>query len=209
MVSPVLACYFHHTKDGDEKRSATQAHTLDGIIVGRSSTSNAILVYNPRSRKYYEPDTYRIDPYRLPCSVYSDVRYDGGLFCSLLRDDNPTQEEPYPPGTRVEDLDPVTRVLRAGTVMDIPMDPAQSPHYLIGFDDGTRKQVRASDMPGIIPAPPQPPSNVADESLPPFLRDRSRVTYERDGSYQKGFLKRTPEGFRFSCWTHVNRKSDG
>ena len=54
-------CYFHHTKDGDQSRSKHQAHTMDGIIVGRSPTSNALLVYNPRTKKYYEPDSYRID----------------------------------------------------------------------------------------------------------------------------------------------------
>ena len=69
--------------------------------------------------------------------MYPSITYDGGLFCSLLRDDKPQMEEPYPPGTRVEDLDPSTRVLRAGTVMDIPMDPKTSPQYLIMFDDGT------------------------------------------------------------------------
>ncbi|KAL7533244.1 hypothetical protein ACHAWF_004419 [Thalassiosira exigua] len=62
MWIPIFSvCYFHHTKDGDDKRSHTQAHTLDGIIVGRSSTSNAILVYNPRTKRYYEPYTYRVD----------------------------------------------------------------------------------------------------------------------------------------------------
>jgi len=37
-------CYFHHEKDSDAQCSKTQAHTIDGIIVGRSPTSNAILV---------------------------------------------------------------------------------------------------------------------------------------------------------------------
>jgi len=34
-------CYFHHEKDGDLKRSKHQSHTMDGIISGRSPTSNA------------------------------------------------------------------------------------------------------------------------------------------------------------------------
>jgi hypothetical protein len=48
-------CYFHHDRDGDVARSHYQAHTMDGIAVGQSPTSNALLVYNPRSKKYYEP----------------------------------------------------------------------------------------------------------------------------------------------------------
>ena len=90
-------CYFHHKKDGDLKRSKHQAHSMDGVIIGRSPTSNALLVYNPRNKQYYEPDSYRIDSYRLPGSVYRDLKYDGGLLCSLYHDDNPPIEELYPP----------------------------------------------------------------------------------------------------------------
>jgi hypothetical protein len=43
-------CYFHHDRDGDVARSHSQAHTMDGIAVGRSPTSNALLVYNPRTK---------------------------------------------------------------------------------------------------------------------------------------------------------------
>ncbi|KAL7525865.1 hypothetical protein ACHAWF_001539, partial [Thalassiosira exigua] len=208
--TPIFSvCYFHHTKDGDNKRSHTQAHTLDGIIVGRSPTSNVVLVYNPRTKQYYEPDSYRIDPYRLPSSMYPSITYDGGLFCSLLRDDNPQVEEPYPPGTRVEDLDPSTRVLRAGTVMDIPMDPNTSPQYLIMFNNGTTRSVPASDMAALIPKPPvvEEEDSVA-ASLPAFLRHNSRITYEHDGEYHKGFLCKTGGGYRFSCRSHVNKKRE-
>ena len=68
---------------------------MDGIAIGRSYTSNALLVYNPRNKRYYTPDSYRLDPYRLPCSVYNNIKYDGGLFCSLYRDANPQMEEKY------------------------------------------------------------------------------------------------------------------
>jgi hypothetical protein len=105
-----LVCYFHHDRDGPVAHSHTQAHTMDGIAVGRSHTSNALLVYNPRTKRYYEPDSYRFDPYRLPSSVYPSLSYDGGLFCSLYWDDNPSMEELHPPGTRVKRLDPSTNI---------------------------------------------------------------------------------------------------
>jgi len=101
-ISLFSICYFHHEKDGDMKCSKHQAHSMDGIIVGRSPTSNALLVYNPRNKHDYEPDSYRIDSYRLPCSIYRDLKYDGGLFCSLYHDKNPPIEKLYPPVTRVE-----------------------------------------------------------------------------------------------------------
>jgi hypothetical protein len=44
-------CYYHHEKDSDASRSKSQAHTMDGIIIGSSPTSNAILVYNPRNQR--------------------------------------------------------------------------------------------------------------------------------------------------------------
>ena len=44
-------CYFHHEKDGDMKRSKNQAHSMDGVIFGRSPASNALLVYNPHNKQ--------------------------------------------------------------------------------------------------------------------------------------------------------------
>ncbi len=39
-------CYFHHVRNGNQKRSKHQAHTMDGIVIGRSPTLNALLVYS-------------------------------------------------------------------------------------------------------------------------------------------------------------------
>jgi hypothetical protein len=111
---PLLStCYFHHEKDGDQSRLKHQAHTMDGVIIGRSPTSNALLIYNPQNFQYYKPDSYCIDSYQLPGLVYPDMKYDGGLFCLLLPDENPSFEEKYPPGTRVECVDLATNMLIA------------------------------------------------------------------------------------------------
>jgi hypothetical protein len=93
---------------------------MDGIVIGRSPTSNTLLVYNPRNKQYYKPDSYCLDSYCLPTSVYPDMKYNGGLFCLLVRDDNPTMEK-YLPGTRVKRMDPSMHMLLASTVMDIPI----------------------------------------------------------------------------------------
>jgi hypothetical protein len=61
--SPLFSlCYFHHKKDSNQKRSMNQAHTMDGIVIGRSPTLNALMVYNPCNQQYYEPASYCIDP---------------------------------------------------------------------------------------------------------------------------------------------------
>jgi hypothetical protein len=211
-------CYFHHDRDGPVARLHTQAHTMDGIAVGRSPTSNALLVYNPRTKRYYEPDSYRFDLYRLPSSVYPSLSYDGGLFCLLYRDDNPSMEELHPPGTRIERLDPSTNMLLAGTVMDIPLhsSPDGSTMYQVLFDNGTSASIPLGDMASLISSPPvlgdAPSTSSSDNDsslLPPFLQVGSRITFEHDGEYHKGFLMRNTSGtYRFSFKTHFKKKSE-
>ncbi len=56
------------------------------------------------------------------------IIYNGGLFCSLLCDDNPQFKKKYPPGTQVECINPITNILVSGTFMDIlfPVDVSDS-----------------------------------------------------------------------------------
>ena len=57
-----------------------------GIAVGRSTKTNALSVYNPVTKQYYEPDTYKFDPSCLPCTEFpSRINYDGGLHADLYR----------------------------------------------------------------------------------------------------------------------------
>jgi hypothetical protein len=58
-----LVCYFHHDRDGGVACSHTQAHMMDGIAIGQFPTSNALLVYNPWTKRYYKPDSYHLDHY--------------------------------------------------------------------------------------------------------------------------------------------------
>ncbi len=183
---PLLSiCYFHHEKDGDVPCSHCQSHTMDGIAIGCSPTSNAMLVYNPRTKQYYEPDSYRLDPYRLPSLVYPSLNYDGRLFCSLFRDENVPVEELYPSSMQVERLDPATNMLLAGTVMDIPllMAPLGSTLYHALFVNGTSASILFAEMESLIPAPPLPSSTPTDFSsddssfLSPSLSLRKQSDY--------------------------------
>ena len=45
--------YFNHDTDNSEIRSKLQAHTLDGIAVGRDDRSNSIIFYNTITSSYY------------------------------------------------------------------------------------------------------------------------------------------------------------
>ncbi len=159
-------CYFHHEKDSDAQRSKHQAHTLNGIVIGRSLTSNAILVYNPCNQRYYEPNSYKIDTYCLPSSVYPTIIYNGGLLVSLHHGNAPSISEPYPPGTQiVEPSSSNDAILWSGTVMDIRMDTTTSPQYLIHFNNGTTKMGPASKMASLIPKPQVSTPNFPTSSL--------------------------------------------
>jgi hypothetical protein len=201
-------CYFHHKKDSNASRSKSQAHTMDGIVLGRSPTSNAMLVYNPRNQRYYEPDSYRIDPYHLPFLVYPTIQYDGGLFVSLHCNHIPSISKPYPPGMQVLDVNPTSGLTRAGTVVDIPFDATTSPHHLILLNDGTTCSISAADMESLIPTPTVNTTNKS-HLLPPFLQLGSKITFKKDGQYHKGFLgQSSDEVYRFSFKSHINKKNE-
>ena len=178
-------CYFHHKKDSNTQYSKCQAHTMDGIVIIQSPTSNAIVIYNPWNQRYYEPDSYKFDTYHLPASVYPTIVYDGGLFVSLHRNDTSSISERYPQGRRAtQPSSSSNAILRSGTVMDIPMDPATPPQYVILFNDGTTESVSASKMASLIPKPANPTSD-SSHLLPPFLRLNSKITFEHEGQFHK------------------------
>jgi hypothetical protein len=186
-------CYFHHKKDSNQECSKHQAHTMDGIVIGRSPTLNALMVYNPRNQQYYKPSSYHIDPYRLPTSVYPDIKYERGLFCYLLHDQYPLMEEKYPLSTQIEQIDLSTNMLLLGMVMDIPFPgmSADSPpcnlSYMVLFNNGSTTSIPLQDMALLIPPPPINPTSVGDSLssqdslLPPFLCINSKITYEHEG----------------------------
>jgi hypothetical protein len=173
------------------------------------------MVYNPCKSHYYEPDSYRIDSYWLPRSVYPTLQYDGDLFCSLLCGDIPPFEEKYPPGMRVEHINPEMNKLLAGTFMDIhflldPSGDASIPNYTILFEDGSTASIPLKQMAGIIPAPPinVDDSDSAASLLPPFLRVNSKIAFEHEGQYHKDFLRQCNGIYRFVFKSHVNKRKE-
>ena len=124
-------------------------------------------------------------------------------------------EELYPPGTWVEQINPTTKPLVAGTVMDIPIstDVLGSPSCLILFHNGTSASIPLANMPSMILALPvlmpdtaaSPPAH--SSLLPHFLSINSQITYKHNGTYHNGFLSRKPCGtYHFSFKTHIKKK---
>jgi hypothetical protein len=128
-------------------------------------------------------------------------------------------EEKYPLGTRVEQLNPSTNIL-SGTVMDFPfpatsLSPENLPTDLnctILFNNGTTSSAPLQEMASLIPPPPVGHllgdlSSSQDSLLPPFLCINSKITYEQDGQYHKGYLTKRDGTYCFSFKSHVNKKS--
>ncbi len=177
--------YFHHEKDGDQSHSKHQAHTMDSAIIVRLPTSNTLLVYNPRNHQYYKPDSYCINSYRLPGLVYPDMKYDVGLFCLLLHDDNPSFEDIYPPGTRVECIDLATNMLLVSTVMDIPFlssgfGDELTYNYMVLFNNVTTASIPISEMALIVLVPLVEVGALdsQDSLLPLFLQLNAKIIYK-------------------------------
>ena len=136
-------------------------------------------VYNPRNKQYYEPDSYRLDPYRLPGSAYPSIKYDGNLFVNLLQDSNPQFEEKFHPCTCMERISPATNMLVSGTVMNIPFPLEVSDSttgmtdlpYTILFDDGIKASISLSQTANLIPPPPVQltATDGSDSLLLPFI----------------------------------------
>jgi hypothetical protein len=140
------------------------------------------------------------------------------MFVSLLCDDNPHFEEKYPPGTKVERVDPVTNMLLSGTVMDIPFsiealassEDSMDFLYTILFDNGTTALIPLSQMADLISPPPVTSSTVAGANtlLPPFFCLIYCITCKHEGQYHKGYLSQHDGIFWFSYKSNVNKCKD-
>jgi hypothetical protein len=196
--------YFHHDRDGSVARSTFQSNVLEGIAIGRSETSNAMVFYNPLTKQYYEPDTYKLDPSRLPSSVWpSQITYDGGMFADLYRDCNPNVPEPVPPGTRVLVCLHDTSTPSEGTITNIPLKTetgaTDAESYMVLLDEGTSVLANLTELRHIAESSYPPSPEAASITIPSFLGPNSKIILARDGLYHKGFLLHLPGGkFRFN-----------
>ena len=206
--------YFHHTRDGSVARSGFQAQTMEGIAVGRSTTSNAMVFYNPTTKQYYEPDTYKLDPSRLPSTAFpKTIVYDGGIFADLYRDNNPNVPEPFPPGTRVLVCLHGSTAASEGTISSIPLKgetgSTDAETYMVLFDDGSLAPAHLSELRSVTQDPQSATSDTSSSSLPAFLASGTKVILAKDGIFHKGYLIHTVNGTsRFSVRNRLSSKRE-
>jgi hypothetical protein len=113
------------------------------------------------------------------------MKYDGGLFCLLLSDDNPSFEEKYPSGIRVDCIDQATNMLLADTVMDIPIPTSGSGdeltyNYMVLFNNVTTASIPISEMALIVLVPLVEVGALdsQDSLLPQFLQLNAKIIYK-------------------------------
>ena len=112
--------YFNQNTDNAKSCSKLQAHTLDGITVGRDDRSNSIIFYNPITSSYYHPPAFRLDESRLSITNFTDyLRFDGGLICGLLRNKTDPIHAPFPQGNRVSIQH--NNIMTSGIIKNIPI----------------------------------------------------------------------------------------
>jgi hypothetical protein len=92
-------------------------------------------------------------------------------------------------------------------VSDSTTDTTDLP-YTILFNDGTTAFIPLSQMANLIPPPPVQltAADGSDSLLPPFLRLNSRITFEHEGQYHKGYLSQLDGVYCFSYKSHVNKR---
>jgi hypothetical protein len=213
---PFSIGYFPVASKSCEAASASEAQTMDGIAVMCDEKSNTIVFYNPITRAYYSPPSFKLDPTPLPVTLYpKHVRYDGGFVCGPLRNNSDPVPEPFPPGTRVQLYKDDVKI--KGTIQNIPLpfahvgtasdvvtseeDP-ESPKntYTVLLDDGTTTELLFEDLINPIVSPSEAPSPTLNpfNGLPYFLSNGSKVTLYHNGSFHKGFMHYSPDaGFQF------------
>jgi hypothetical protein len=189
--------YFNKQRDGPTLRTTTQAHTLQGIAVGRCPKSNGLEFYNPSTRSIYTTADYRLDPGRHTINEFG-LKYDGGIFVGLYSNNSSPVAEPYPPGTRLRFQHP-TKPLQSGTITAIPLGTATpltpcDDKYLITLDDGSTLSLTLDQLDPLIIPPPATPAPSPDSLLPVWLQHGSKISYDKDGEYHKCQLIQSPTG---------------
>jgi hypothetical protein len=189
---PFSIGYFPVDSKSGEAASALEAQTMDGIAVMRDEKSNTIVFYNPITRAYYSPPSFKLDPTPLPITLYpKHIRYNGGFVYGPLRNNSDPVPEPFPPSTRVQVYKNDVKI--KGTIQNIPLpfahvgtasdiisseeDP-ESPKntYTVLLDDGTTTELLFEDLVNPVVSPidtPSPLTNAFD-GLPYFLSNGSK-----------------------------------
>ena len=164
-----------------------------GIKLGRCPSSNTITFYNPNTRSYYNPPSYRLDESCHTSSQFSRcIKYDGVIILVLYRNKRDPTPEPFPPGTRIPLL--LLGVIKSANVEHLPLIPADGsippadPPYLIRFDDSTSNKLKYEDLSKAMhpSATSSSPTHHDDIGLPTLFQYISKDTMDINGVFQKG-----------------------
>ena len=214
--------YFYNDSETDKDHTTFQSKAMIGIAVVRSNKTNALSFYNPITNQYYNTDTYKSDPYRLPCTDFpSQIHYDGGLHADLYRHIHKNTPDPYPPSIPLKipsnkdnNNNYTTATVSSIPIRDLPGNTVTC-KYLLHLHDVYTFTKTLTKMDAIADSPinktrfaPNPYLLVIN-SLPAWLQHGCKVTYDHSGEFHKGFIMIGCDGAAcFSCWRQRSSKAE-
>ena len=165
----------------------------------------------------YGPDAYKIDPQRIPGSIFLSIKYYGCILFSLHCNRAPSQEKPYTPGTGgIKKIPPLTNPVQ----VQLWTSPSTLPSHLrsictlFNFDDSTTTtvSVAVSDLHSILPKP-QVKLDDADGQhslLPASCNWKRKSLISTMGSTTKVFLENTMVSIGLStCTIPISNTKNG
>ncbi len=202
-------CNFHHKKDGDQKHSKHQAHTMYSIIIGCSPTLNAFSVYNPQNKQYYKPNRYNIDSYTIFQASFK-VTWKM-VVCSIIccaTKMHPWRRNP-PPKHGLNEWILLQRFLFPFQWRSLVM--LFTTHIIHTQFCLTIWPLPQSLSPKNVEFDPKSPGwhwwlQLARLSPPSFPHLNSKITYVHEGQYHKGFRGKHDEPVMFKL--HINKHKD-
>ena len=215
---PLFSIVYFHLNNTDGDAASFDSDAMIGIAVGRSDKTNGLKVYNPSTKNYYEPYSYKFDPSRRPSSEWPRIQYDGGLYVDLYHDSHHNNvPEPYPPGTPFklsrEDGSFVNAIVSSIPVRTEEGDTVPD-QYRLHCPDGSTVTKSLAEMDELSETPANKSVNSRSalpmvDSLPIWLQHKSKVSMFRDGKYHKGYIVMSSAGsFRFSCRRQMSSRQE-
>jgi len=156
--------------------SFTQQHSYNtqsirAILVGRSTKTNSLIFYHPRSKKIITSSRYIIDE-TLPAGPTFAYEYDGGTYINKYTTDNAAYNSPtFPPESKVHIVQPNNSTIQA----EIVSVPIENDIYTVQYPDGSihqhqEKELQSED-PTVLPT---------DENetlkLPSWIKHKAKCT---------------------------------
>ena len=145
--------------------------SVRAILVGRSSKTNALLFYHPKSKNLITSSRYIIDE-TLPAGPTFAYEYDGGTYINKYTTHNSNYKAPsFPPESKVYITTPNKSILQA----EVIAVPIQGDIYTTQYPDGSIHQHQEKELHTNDPTITPETSNQT-QHLPTWIKHNAKCT---------------------------------